>query len=126
MQSLPAFDLVLFGGTGDLALRKLLPALYRREMAGQLRADSRIVGVARSEMTREDYLAQVEASCRSHLGDEFDEKHWQQFSQLVGYCKVDANVDADFVVAAGVSQGARSQLPRVLSVDGAGPVCAHL
>ena len=36
MQSLPTFDLVLFGGTGDLAMRKLLPALYRRSCAGQI------------------------------------------------------------------------------------------
>jgi len=64
MQPLPSFDLILFGGTGDLALRKLLPALYRRELAGQLSADSRIIGVARSEMSREEYLAQVETSCR--------------------------------------------------------------
>ena len=36
MQALPTFDLVLFGGTGDLAMRKLLPALYRRKVAGQM------------------------------------------------------------------------------------------
>ncbi|HEY5806447.1 MAG TPA: glucose-6-phosphate dehydrogenase [Povalibacter sp.] len=101
MQSLPAFDLVLFGGTGDLALRKLLPALYRRVAAGQLTADSRIIGVARSEMSQEEYLAQVEASCRSHIGKEFDEKLWAQFAKLVAYCKLDATVDADFVHLAG-------------------------
>ena len=39
MQSLPTFDLVLFGGTGDLAMRKLLPALYRRSCAGQIDGD---------------------------------------------------------------------------------------
>ncbi|HKE96452.1 MAG TPA: hypothetical protein VKB34_19240, partial [Povalibacter sp.] len=96
MQVLAAFDLVLFGGTGDLALRKLLPALYRRVAAGQLSADSRIIGVARSDMSQEEYLAQVEATCRSHVGKEFEDKVWQQFAKLVAYCKVDANVDADF------------------------------
>ena len=48
MQSLPTFDLVLFGGTGDLAMRKLLPALYRRSCGGQINKESRIIGAARA------------------------------------------------------------------------------
>ena len=61
-KQLPDFDLVLFGGTGDLAMRKLLPALFRRYLAGQFPAHARIVGVARSNIGRDDYLAQVEES----------------------------------------------------------------
>jgi glucose-6-phosphate 1-dehydrogenase len=44
------FDLVIFGGTGDLARRKLLPALFRRDMAGQLPAEARIFGAARRDL----------------------------------------------------------------------------
>ncbi|MCU0815650.1 MAG: glucose-6-phosphate dehydrogenase [Cypionkella sp.] len=44
------FDLVIFGGTGDLARRKILPGLYRRFLAGQMTGDSRIIGAARAEM----------------------------------------------------------------------------
>ncbi|CAN5438387.1 glucose-6-phosphate dehydrogenase [soil metagenome] len=47
---LPRCDIVVFGGTGDLALRKLVPALYHREREHQLRPGSRIVGVSRSEL----------------------------------------------------------------------------
>src|SRR5215510_10434910 len=97
MQSLPNFDLVLFGGTGDLAMRKLLPALYRRMVAKQLTRDSRIIGVARSELSRQDYLSQVESSCRAHVGKDFDPKCWQQFAQQLDYCKIDANVPDDFI-----------------------------
>ena len=43
------FDLVIFGGTGDLALRKLLPGLFRRYADGQIPEDSRIIGVARDK-----------------------------------------------------------------------------
>ena len=42
---LPPFDLVLFGGTGDLALRKLLPALYFRHHEAQLPEQGRIICV---------------------------------------------------------------------------------
>ncbi|WP_432635222.1 glucose-6-phosphate dehydrogenase [Albidovulum sp.] len=45
-----SFDLVVFGGTGDLARRKILPGLYRRFLAGQVPDDARIFGAARAEM----------------------------------------------------------------------------
>lgn len=63
---LQAFDLILFGGTGDLAMRKLLPALYRRNAAGQFAPESRIIGIARGVLSREQYIAQVEQHCRQH------------------------------------------------------------
>lgn len=105
MQSLPTFDLILFGGTGDLALRKLLPALYRRLLAGQLTPESRITGVARSELTQDEYLHQVEATCRSHLGEEFDEKFWERFAGQLRYLKIDAHTDADFAALRESLQG---------------------
>ena len=46
-----AFDLVIFGGTGDLALRKLLPALFHRYADGQIPAGSRVIGVARDALS---------------------------------------------------------------------------
>src|SRR5262245_50898591 len=56
------FDLVIFGGTGDLALRKLLPALFHRFRDGQMPADSRVIGVARGALSREAYCAQAQAA----------------------------------------------------------------
>ncbi|MCU0901762.1 MAG: glucose-6-phosphate dehydrogenase [Cypionkella sp.] len=50
-----AFDLVIFGGTGDLARRKILPGLYRRFVAGQMTDGSRIIGAARGELTDDDF-----------------------------------------------------------------------
>ncbi|MGB6054092.1 MAG: hypothetical protein WBG17_02525, partial [Burkholderiaceae bacterium] len=44
---LPDFDLILFGGTGDLAMRKLLPAMYARERAQDLPPSARILCVGR-------------------------------------------------------------------------------
>ncbi len=61
------FDYVVFGGTGDLAKRKLFPALYHRELDGQLPDDARIIGVARSKLSREDFQAQVEAGLREFV-----------------------------------------------------------
>jgi len=88
--------MLLFGGTGDLVTRKLLPALYRRYVAGQVSEQSRIFGIARSVLTRSEYLAQAESACRGFLGDEFDSPHWERFSALLTYMKIDASVDQDF------------------------------
>ena len=54
------FDLVIFGGTGDLAMRKLLPALYHRDRDGQFTGESRIIAASRGDIGRDDYLARVE------------------------------------------------------------------
>ena len=54
-----SFDLVIFGATGDLARRKLLPALFRRMLDGQMPTDARIIGVARRDMSQEEFRACV-------------------------------------------------------------------
>jgi glucose-6-phosphate 1-dehydrogenase len=92
----PAFDLVLFGGTGDLAMRKLLPALYRRHGDRLILPGSRIIGVARTAHSREAYLALAEAACRQHLGADFRAESWSQFAQTLDYVRLDANVAADY------------------------------
>ena len=58
-QSVEPFDLVIFGGTGDLAVRKLLPALFHRFLDGQIPASSRIVGIAREALDDAGYRAQL-------------------------------------------------------------------
>lgn len=85
------FDLMIFGGTGDLAMRKLLPALYHRDRDGQVIGDSRIIAVGRSALSRDAYLQQVEKSLQANLADgEFDATQWAAFSQRVHYVEADA------------------------------------
>ena len=112
MAVLPTFDMLLFGGTGDLVTRKLLPALYRRFVAGQVSAESRIVGVARGTLTRAEYLAQAEAACSGFLGKEFDAPHWSGFSALLDYVKIDADSPADYDQLARTLEG-REAIVRV-------------
>ncbi|MEM9583219.1 MAG: glucose-6-phosphate dehydrogenase [Pseudomonadota bacterium] len=54
-----SFDLVIFGGTGDLARRKILPGLFRRFCAGQMPDNSRIIGAARGELDDAGYRALI-------------------------------------------------------------------
>ncbi|KAF0675254.1 glucose-6-phosphate dehydrogenase [Profundibacterium mesophilum] len=64
------FDLVIFGGTGDLARRKILPGLYRRFQAGQMPEGARIIGAARSEMDAEGYRAMIREAIEEFVPEE--------------------------------------------------------
>ncbi|HQY42596.1 MAG TPA: glucose-6-phosphate dehydrogenase [Paracoccaceae bacterium] len=57
-----SFDLVIFGGTGDLAKRKILPGLYRRYVGGQIPEGARIIGAARAEMDDAGFRALAQAA----------------------------------------------------------------
>ena len=55
----PDFDFVLFGATGDLAARKLLPALLQRESEGVLPAEWRIICTGQQPLGTEEFLSQA-------------------------------------------------------------------
>ena len=61
------FDLVVFGATGDLAQRKLLPALYHRDQAGQIPQGARVIGVSRRSMSDEQYQAFARAAIEKYI-----------------------------------------------------------
>ncbi|SHF01575.1 glucose-6-phosphate 1-dehydrogenase [Microbulbifer donghaiensis] len=78
------FDLVLFGGGGDLALRKLIPALYRAHMEGSLEEGCRILPVCRRQEDANQYLDTAQDALKKHLRDgEYSESVWKAFSQLL-------------------------------------------
>ena len=63
------FDLVIFGGTGDLAARKILPGLYRRFYSGQIPEEARIIGAARADLDRQGFRDFVAKAIAEHVGD---------------------------------------------------------
>jgi glucose-6-phosphate 1-dehydrogenase len=88
------FDYVVFGGTGDLAERKLLPALYHRQVAGQFTDPTRIIGASRSEMTHEAYRNYATEALTEHLkADELDKAELEKFCARLFYVAVDAKSD---------------------------------
>lgn len=88
------FDYVVFGGTGDLAERKLLPALYHRQIAGQLTEPTRIIGASRSEMDHDAYRQFARDALKEHLkSGEFSEDEVGKFLARLYYVSVDAMSD---------------------------------
>ncbi|OQP84382.1 glucose-6-phosphate dehydrogenase [Rhizobium rhizosphaerae] len=89
------FDYVVFGGTGDLAERKLLPALYHRQLDGQLSHPTRIIGASRSVLTHEEYRTFAVNALKEHLKPgEYEEDQVKIFTDRLFYISVDARSDA--------------------------------
>ena len=111
MIAVNSFDLVIFGGTGDLTARKLIPALYHRHCAGQLPEQARIITLGRRDLSRDDYLASIFDKSHAQISDKyFDEAQWQAFSSRIEYRQLDANSDADFDSLADYLQGAQDRI----------------
>ncbi len=86
-----AFDLVIFGGTGDLARRKILPGLYRRFLAGQMPEASRIIGAARADLTEEAFRQTVREAIAEFVPKaRVDAKVVEAFLARIGYVSIDA------------------------------------
>jgi glucose-6-phosphate 1-dehydrogenase len=82
---------VIFGASGDLALRMLLPSLYFLEVDGLLPAGLRIVGTARGELDDAGFRARVEAAVRARAGEVFDPPAWARLADRLGWSGGDLN-----------------------------------
>ena len=81
------FDLVIFGATGDLARRKILPGLYRRWKEGQIPEGCTIVGAARSELDADSFSRPCAQHARRILaGGGSAARYCGQFSGYAGLC----------------------------------------
>src|SRR5690606_3515328 len=96
MATTPPFDIVFFGGTGDLALRKLIPSLYQAHKAGALNQDGRIFALGRKAIALEGYLDLLEQRVKPRLGTDFDEASWDSFRQRLRFHTLDAGRAADY------------------------------
>ena len=88
------FDLVIFGGTGDLARRKILPGLFRRFLSGQMPSGSRIIGAARSDLDTDGYRQMIRAAIAEFGGVEKSDTKIEEFLAQLHYIPVDAKGEA--------------------------------
>ena len=96
------FDLVVFGATGDLARRKILPSLWRRFADGQMPPEARVIGAARSDLSREAFRAHAAEALVEHLGDTPpDRVAMASFLDRLDYVALDAGEEAGWQQLAG-------------------------
>jgi len=79
------FTMVIFGGTGDLSKRKLLPTLFHLCLENSLPEEFSIIGFATSERTDEEYREFVKKAVLDYSEDKFDKKCWENFSRHLFY-----------------------------------------
>jgi len=80
---------VIFGASGDLTQRKLIPALYELSQQGRLPEGLCVVGVSRTEMSDEQWREKLGPSVREHAQG-FDDGAWREFSHRIHYHAGDA------------------------------------
>jgi glucose-6-phosphate 1-dehydrogenase len=94
-----SFDLILFGGTGDLVWRKLMPALFQAFRHGSLPGDGRIVGVARDDLTDAAYRDLIHARFdKVDLAKRPSEEEFARFAEKLFYLRMDLSNAADYAL----------------------------
>jgi len=92
-----AFDLVFFGGTGDLVWRKLMPALFQAFRHGTLPEGGRIIGVGRDNLSDEQYRQNIQAKFEKVEGEKRpSSEEFARFAALLCYLRMDLSRPEDY------------------------------
>ena len=88
--------IVIFGASGDLTSRKLIPALYQLARKGRLPRDTRVVGFSRTRFSNEEWRQQLAESTAKHIGGHFNSDRWAEFAPRLFYHPGDIGQPTDF------------------------------
>ncbi|VAW02280.1 Glucose-6-phosphate 1-dehydrogenase [hydrothermal vent metagenome] len=129
-----ALDIVIFGGTGDLCLRKLMPALYFLHGQGKMAPGSRIIALSRGRMDRDEFRALVLEKLQTFLGAEYEQGRAEAFSGLLDYRDLDIADDKSwdklsrYLTENGLTTGDMREVIYYMAVPPAlfGTVCEQL
>ena len=92
-----SFDLVLFGGTGDLTWRKLMPALFQAFRHGTLPQGGRIIGIGRDDLSDDQYRALIQARFdKVELAKRPSEDEFARFAALLHFLRMDLSRPDDY------------------------------
>ncbi len=87
--------IIIFGASGDLTKRKLIPALFNKYKKGKLEGDFNIVGVSRTEYSHDDFRKQMQEGVQEFSKD-YDDSTWEEFSPKIWYIAADASLVKGF------------------------------
>ncbi len=89
--------IVIFGASGDLTWRKLVPALYNNQVKGRMSGCGEIIGFARRPYTDETFRARLLEGVKTFSPESFDPAKWEEFSKKLVYTQGNLDVPEDFV-----------------------------
>lgn len=82
--------ILIFGASGDLTKRKLVPALFNKYKKGRLDEDVNIVGVSRTKFSHEEYRSAMQEGV-SEFSKDYDDETWAEFAPKIFYIPADAS-----------------------------------
>ncbi|MEH6366401.1 MAG: glucose-6-phosphate dehydrogenase, partial [Pseudomonas marincola] len=118
----------LFGALGDLALRKLYPALYQLDRAGLLNSDTQILALARDAGEPQHYLGLISDALRQYVpANEHDDAVMARFEARLRYLRMDFLVEDDYRAFADATRDARQVIAYFATPAAVyGGICANL
>jgi glucose-6-phosphate 1-dehydrogenase len=121
-------DLVIFGGAGDLSVRKLLPALYLAHLHHNLPEATRILALGRQAWDRDTFTAFIDDKVRGFIDTAaLEEAAWKAFKDRLGYVCLDATQPDDFQdLAAALQNGSDRVYYLATAPTLFTGICAHL
>jgi glucose-6-phosphate 1-dehydrogenase len=84
------FSIVIFGASGDLTQRKLIPGLYNLYLKKRLPGNFNIVGVSRTAFSHEEFREKVREGVKNFSADTFEDAKWKPFAENIFYRRGDA------------------------------------
>ncbi|MBS9475993.1 glucose-6-phosphate dehydrogenase [Ancylobacter radicis] len=126
----PPFVLTVFGATGDLSRRKLIPALFHRDADGQIPDEALIIGVSRRTMSDEEFRAFAHKALIDHIpAAELKEPEVERFLHRLSYVAADADADPGWAELAARVGAAGDMIPVYYLATAPhlfGPICERL
>ncbi len=95
--SLQACDFTIFGVLGDLSRRKLLPSLYQLDRAELLHQETRIIGVARHEITQEEFVSQMRDALETFVKEPLETNVMERLLSRLHYVLINLDVPDEYV-----------------------------
>jgi glucose-6-phosphate 1-dehydrogenase len=103
--------ILIFGASGDLTSRKLIPALFQLAQQGYLKPQCAVIGVARREKTDDQFRGELRDAVAARLGpDRFSQDAWNSFAGQLFYRQVDISDPQDYEQLKGQVEQIEGQL----------------
>ncbi|MGI9457524.1 MAG: glucose-6-phosphate dehydrogenase [Aeoliella sp.] len=93
---------IIFGASGDLTQRKLIPALYQLHRKGRLPEGTRVVGFSRTQFSHHEWHKQLEQSTRKFAGERFESEKWDTFVHSIYYQPGDIGKQEDIIALSNI------------------------
>ena len=95
IKDLENFDLVIFGGDGDLSLRKIIPAVINRIKDGQIKSQSKVIVASRSNYTTKSFIAYMNDKMFEY-GIKIDQSAFNELIKMISYVQLDLTISSNY------------------------------